>query len=155
MNKEEQKIENLLKQEMQKVSPSHAFFDVVLESVTKEKANRNTIQGEHYNFINIFSMKKFLTVGIPVAALALLAIVTINKPKDDDMLVRDGNESMEENVDSSVTKDDSVDTIIDNMFVDYNTEVALASAEAEEESDLYAEIEAFNSLTTTEYENNI
>ncbi len=31
MNKEEQKIENLLKQEMQKVSPSHAFFDVVLE----------------------------------------------------------------------------------------------------------------------------
>ena len=62
---------------------------------------------------------------------------------------------MEESVDSNVTKDDSVDTIIDNMFVDYNTEVALASAEAEEESDLYAEIEAFNSLTTTEYENNI
>lgn len=154
MNKEEQKIENLLKQEMQKVSPSHAFFDASLESVTKEKANRNTIQGEHYNFINLFSMKKFLIVGVPVAALALLAIVTLNKP-DDQMLVREGNESAEENVDSSVTKDDSVDKIIDNMFVDFNTEVALASAEAEEEADLYAEMEAFNSLTTTEYENNI
>lgn len=154
MNKEEQKIENLLKQEMQKVSPSHAFFDASLESVTKEKANRNTIQGEHYNFINLFSMKKFLIVGVPVAALALLAIVTLNKP-DDQMLVREGNESAEENVDSSVTKDDFVDKIIDNMFVDFNTEVALASAEAEEEADLYAEMEAFNSLTTTEYENNI
>ena len=154
MNKEEQKIENLLKQEMQKVSPSHAFFDASLESVTKEKANRNTIQGEHYNFINLFSMKKFLIVGVPVAALALLAIVTLNKP-DDQMLVREGNESAEENVDSSVTKDDSVDKIIDNMFVDFNAEVALASAESEEEADLYAEMEAFNSLTTTEYENNI
>ncbi len=154
MNKEEQKIENLLKQEMQKVSPSHAFFDASLESVTKEKANRNTIQGEHYNFINLFSMKKFLIVGVPVAALALLAIVTLNKP-DDQMLVREGNESVEENVDSNITKDDSVDKIIDNMFVDFNAEVALASAESEEEADLYAEMEAFNSLTTTEYENNI
>lgn len=162
MNKENQKIENFLKQRVESVKPSTAFFDRTIENVTNIKENRNTSKREHYNFINIFSMKKFLVVGLPVAALALVMILTLDKSQESKVVINEENadiyketEKKTNNNSGTVSSNDSVDKIIDEIFADFGTEVALASNESEEETEMYGQLDAFNNLATTQYENNI
>lgn len=162
MNKENKKIENFLKQRVEGVKPSAVFFDYVVKDVTSIKDNRNSIQKEHYNFINIFSMKKFLMVGLPVIAIVLVAIVTLDEPKEQKMALNSENADIYKETSNSlktnpntVDSSDSVDKIIDEIFADFGTEVVLASNESEEETEMYGQLDAFNNLATTQYENNI
>lgn len=161
MDKDDKKIEEFLKSRIDAVSPSRASFDAVLKSVTDGKSIRNIKGSEHYKLTS-FSMSKFVKIGLPVALIAIVAVVAVGKPKTDVFVVNDTTPSS--NVEQSatktspeitITKDSSGDEILASFFADAEADAMVASAESEDETYMNSQVDAFNSFNQTRYENNI
>lgn len=158
---DDKKIEEFLKSRIEAVSPSRASFGAVLKSVTDGESIRNIKSSEHHKLTS-FSMSKFLKIGIPVALIAIVAVVAVGKPKTEVVVVNDNAPSS--NVEQSVAKtspeivvnkDSSGDEILASFFADAEADAMVASAESEDETYMNSQVDAFNSFNETRYENNL
>lgn len=157
MDKDDQKIEAFLKSRVRSVRPSEALF----ERVTNEVVNRNIKSSEHYKLTS-FSMSKFLKIGVPVALIAIVAIVAVGKPKTEMLVVNDDTSvsgKIESTTETSpeivINKNSSGDEILASLFADADSDAMVASSESEDEVYMNSQIDAFNSFNQTKYENNI
>jgi hypothetical protein len=84
MESEEQKIEARLKQRLGGIVPPRASFSKVKEAVTNETLHRSIVERGHipspYQSVVSFIMNKVILIGIPVAAVAVIAVLLVMKP---------------------------------------------------------------------------
>ena len=161
MNKEEEKIEEFLKDSIGSVRPSRNSFDTTIKSVTESSVNRNTNYKGHYKLISFF-MNKMLLVGVPVAIVAVLVFMTVNKPGvKSDIAMIDSNNSVVGSSNDTVTDTQSVastqsaDEFLKSVYAVADAEAQVASNESEEEVYINSQVDAFNNLSQTQYENDI
>ncbi len=152
---DDKKIEAFLKSRIESVRPSRSVF----ENVTNKLPNRNS--GEKLNYqLTTFSMSKFLKIGVPIALIAIVAIVAVGKPKTETLVINDdtsAKSATESKIQNSpeivVNKDSSGDEILASFFADAEADAVVASSESEDETYMNSQIDAFISFNQTNYEN--
>lgn len=161
MDKIDKKTEELLKNMTKDAKPSRLIFSEMMGRVTNDSENRNTLYKGHYKLINLF-MKKGVLIGIPVALVAVLLFVSINKPKTNTgvAIVDSNNQQVNYPNDPSLGKTEDVDkSSFDQMLAildaSADREAINANNESEEEVYVNSKVDTFNSLKNTQYENNI
>jgi len=173
MKNHEEKIEQFLKNRMSSVHPSRTLFEETLNHVTNTSVHRITTEKagipSPYQLINNFIMKKIALIGFPVIVLAIVAIVTIKKPIIDTKVVYEESTSSqitnqgvantgvltEITSQGNVSSDTSIDSIIASFNADAEADATLASSETQDDADLLTQLQDYNNIKTTDYENNL
>ena len=173
MKTPEEKIEQFLKNRMSSVHPSRTLFEETLNHVTNTSVHRITTEKagipSPYQLTNNFIMKKIALIGVPIIVLALVAIVAIKKPSTDTKVAYQEPTSSEvTNQDTSstgilnevtsqsnVSPDASVDSIIASFNAEADADATLASFESQDDTDLLTQLQDYNNIKTTDYENNL
>ena len=163
MDTQDIEIEQKLKARLSNIVPPRELFDVVLQSVTKTDAERYTIQKagvlSPYQFTRILNLKKAFLLGIPTAVLTLVAVVTLSYPSSMPVPVANTqhNVVLERNLEqgTSVLKAVSSinDSIVESVAADVLTDSDTEVADSDDEVALNAELDNYNSLQITPYEN--
>lgn len=167
MDTQDIEIEQKLKARLSDIFPPRELFDVVLQSVTKTDAERYTIQKagvlSPYQFTHVLNLKKALLLGIPTAVLTLVAVVMLSYPSsvpapiantqhnDNVVSVRDVAQGTSVLKAVSGSTDSIVESVATDMLTDLDTEVA----DSDDEVALNAELDNYNSLQITPYENTL
>lgn len=155
MDKEDQKIEEFLKNRISAISPLRAVFD----RVTNQIPNRNN-KVKDYKLIN-FVMTKGQYVGLALGVIAIVAIVSVSK--SDTKLAMTNDEQVQTDTGSQFTNEkkvvtedpskQSADEIMASFYADADSEATYANSESEEDAYMNSQIDAFTSFNETNYEN--
>lgn len=174
MDTEEKNIEENLKARFSHIAPSRVSFNKAVEQVTKENDNRSIIvRGEMpspYQSIYTNFVKKITYIGLPIIALAAL-IIFINTGvkttvKEAPLAIQQNGMQADEKTAVAPTQDNvvapvnnlaidttSVDTIISKLISDSDADILLAMNDKDEDSIVNAELDNYNSIKSTTYEN--
>ncbi len=158
MDKEDQKIEQFLKNKTQTVLPKKEIFDVTMSRVTNTSADRNTKQKSDYKLINFF-MTKGQYAGLALGVIAIIVVVSVSNPDRAQVAMNNTNDSISETqskveTDQNVDpKSQSADEIMASFYADADADAVNANAESEEDAYMNSQIDAFTSYNQTNYEN--
>ncbi len=164
----ENTIEQFLKKQASSVYPSKDLFEGTMNDVTKQEAHRITSQEavmlSPYQVTSYFFMKKIAYIGIPLAVIALVAVVAVKKNSPSSgtntkVTYQDTSSSQAKpvagNTPSTSSSDTSLDDVVDRILADANADASAISSESNEGTSLQAELQEYNNLKTTDYENSI
>jgi hypothetical protein len=155
MDKEEQKIEQLLKSRIESIKPPKAVF----EHVTNTFSNRNTKEKSNYQLINFF-MTKGQYAGLALAVIAIIVVVSVSKTPSRQVAMNNNyaisqSQTQVNNDKGFDPKSQSADVIMASFYADADADGANANAESEEDAYMNSQVDAFTSFNQTNYENNI
>lgn len=172
----ENNIEQFLKKQASFVEPSRDLFESTIKDVTKQESHRNTKQRANvlspYQLTSYFFMKKIAYIGVPLVVVALAVAVTVKNPSSPDtkMAYQESSSQVEtaSNSNSNNTTNTqngnnpssaasnanaSIDDIVDGLIADAASDVS--TSDSNEEASLETELQDYNNLKTTDYENSI
>jgi hypothetical protein len=175
MEQEDQEIEVQLKERLARVAPPPSSFAKAKEAVTNETLRRHILEKapipSPYQSVVSFIMNKTMLIGVPVAVIAVIALMFVFKPSvsNNDAgnkvavapLVEESAAPVAakpapapvaalpvvSNVDTS-----SIDSISSGFLADADLDAATVLADQTDQAAVNAELSAYDTVKTTAYE---
>ncbi len=173
MDTQDHEIEAQLKERLARVVPSRASFDAMREQVvTKAAEHRSTYREASvpspYQSLFSFIMNKTMLIGVPVAVIAVVAVILVMKPNNVDTtkvaMIPPQQEQAAQRVDQNAqapanpapvaanVDTSSIDSITSGFMADANADAASVTNDTSDQTAVNADLANYDTVKTNPYD---
>ncbi|HXK38373.1 MAG TPA: hypothetical protein VJ579_04885 [Candidatus Paceibacterota bacterium] len=175
MEQEDQKIEVQLKERLARIVPPPSSFKETKDAVTNEMLRRHILEKapipSPYQSVVSFIMNKTMLIGVPVAVVAVIALMFVLKPNVTNNVGENNKVAVAPVAEESVTPTaaaptpapvaprpvanvdtSSIDSITAGFLADANMDAATVLGDQSDQIAVNAELSNYDTVKTTAYE---